>query len=346
MKKNKAMLFASTLFLLVVVIVLSGFLIEKRSDEDVVLTINDHKVTTEEFNVFLQDSKALTIAHFQSQYDAEYNQDFWQTSFQGETPLEHLKNKALQQLKQYKVEQIMMLQEGVVEDISYKHFLQTLEEENAQRQQKLNNAEPIYGPKQYQALEFFRYSHAMNRQKLIDKMVLEARKQQTEEFFAAYYEKIKAAYFKKSNRFDYEQILVRKTEQSEQQFNELLQLVAAEQLSTEEAAQRVGLEMIVEQKHLELEAISKDDVFNMFLFESFNEREEGQFLELLPQDEQYDSTYRLTHIYDDGYAEYEAVKDAVPQYYAQELLEQKLQESMEQAKVTINEKVFNKISMD
>jgi len=334
------------MFLLIATIVLVGFVLRYSTDQNIILTINQHKVTIDEFNVFLQDSKAITISYFQNKYNAEYNKDFWQTSFQGETPIEHLKNRALKKLKEYKVEQIMMLEEGVVEEINHQYFLKAYGEENLLRQQKLNSNEPIYGPKQYQALEYFQYSHTLNRQKLIDKLVLEARKEHTEEFFESYYEKIKTKYFKKRNRFDYEQIVVQKTEESKQQFDKLLYLTSKEPLSTEEAIKRVDLEATIEQKHLDMGLISRDDVLNTFLFESFLELKAGEFMELLPDYEQHDITYRLKHIYDDGYEKYEDVKNGIPQYYIQELLEQRLRESINQAEVVIRERVFNKIRID
>ncbi|MGI2295344.1 hypothetical protein [Paenibacillus sp. GXUN7292] len=346
MKKNKKILLTGAAFLFTAIVVLVGFLLRNSTDQNIILTINHHKVTIDEFNVFLQDSKALTISHFQNKYNAEYNKDFWQTSFQGETPIEHLKNKALNKLKEYKVEQIMMLEEGVVEDISHQHFLKALEEENLLRQQKLNSNEPIYGPRQYQTVEYFQYSHTLNRQRLIDKLVLAARDEHTEEFFESYYEKIKARYFKKRKRFDYEQIVVHKTEDSEQQFDKLLYLTSKEPLSTEEAIKRVDLEATIEQKHLDMALISRDDVWNSFLFESFLELKTGEFMELLPEYEQHDLTYRLTHIYDDGYEKYEDVKNGIPQYYIQELLEQRLRESINQAEVVIHERAFNNIRMN
>ena len=65
-----------------------------------------------------------------------------------------------------KIEQEMMLESGMVTDISYSSFLKELNEENLKRKKQLENNQAIYGPKQYTEKTYYNILHAKRLEEL------------------------------------------------------------------------------------------------------------------------------------------------------------------------------------
>ncbi|WP_438348745.1 hypothetical protein ACP8HI_24660 [Paenibacillus sp. FA6] len=334
-------------FLLVIFIigtcVVMGMSSQKSSDE-VVFAIDTYEVTDSEFNAFLQNKKALTASYFKRTYDIDYSEDFWTSSFNGENPLEYAKQQVMDDLLKVKIEQIMMKENGVVSDISYKSFLKSLESENNERQRKLKNNEPIYGPKNYGAQEYYSYLHSINYQKLIDKLSKVASNTLSDDAVQQMYEDMKLDYFHKGYSFDYEKIsLISESGGSKEALEEIQHISVSNDVSLEEAAKLIGQSVRVESMTLDLDEVSKDDTLSQLLYETFLELNDGEFSEV-DQISSESFMYRISEKQDKGFEKFDDVKSAVIQIHVQGQLEQKVSQRLSEAKVQMNEEVFNKIA--
>lgn len=312
--------------------------------EEVVLTIDDYEVTYSEFMPFLQNNKALTVNYFKEKYNVEYNKDFWTNVYHGENPLAHAKQNAVDDLLKIKIEQMLMKENGVIHDISYEAFLNSLDNENAQRKEKLQNKQPIYGPTQYGAFEFYSYSQSINYQKLIHKMAEEARNTKTDEFFMELYDEIKQFYFDSGYIFNYEKISIPKESGAQDALEQIKLKASTEKRKVDGAVSQLDQTVKVEQQMLDLGKVSKDDSFANLLYEEFLEMKDGQFSQVYEMGEDA-VVFRLIGRESKGYEEYKDVKDAVAQIYAQNQIEEQVIRRQKEAKVNIIHPVFDKITL-
>ncbi|WZL80429.1 hypothetical protein QBE53_11505 [Vallitaleaceae bacterium 9-2] len=120
-----------TLFVCIVGLVFFIKLIGQMHESKAALTINDIHIQEEEFQMFLQDEKALTVNHFCTKYDAKYNEGFWNTDFDHETPLEYAKKNALEKLVQIKVEQKIAEEYNVLSGSTYEEIKKKIQREES-----------------------------------------------------------------------------------------------------------------------------------------------------------------------------------------------------------------------
>lgn len=115
----------------------------------IIAWVNGEPLTAEELGLSLQRNKASVIKHFKDAYGADDSSDFWETAFNGEVPLQLLKQKSLDESSRIKIQQMLAREKGIVQDISYAGFLGSLEKENNRRKEALQNRQVIYGPAEY-----------------------------------------------------------------------------------------------------------------------------------------------------------------------------------------------------
>jgi parvulin-like peptidyl-prolyl isomerase len=126
----------------------------------VVLSVNGEAVTEAEYNIFLNQERADVFQYFYEKYGAKDNPTFWTTNFNGEIPLERARQQATPKLVRHKLEQNLAKQYGLLNDSSFQAFLARLEAENKRRQQAVTANQPIYGPQQYSAQNYYSYLHS------------------------------------------------------------------------------------------------------------------------------------------------------------------------------------------
>ncbi len=79
----------------------------------------------------------------------------------GEHQHEKLKPMAIDYLINFKVEQMWMKEEGIMQDTSYRAFLEELHAENKRRSEAVAAGRIIYGPQQYEQLTYYKYLHSI-----------------------------------------------------------------------------------------------------------------------------------------------------------------------------------------
>ncbi|OCT13016.1 hypothetical protein A8709_22110 [Paenibacillus pectinilyticus] len=124
---------------------------------ETVAYINDSPIDERELQLFMNGVKAQVAAYFKQTYNSDDSPSFWTTSFHGEVPIEKVKQSALEQLKEVKVQQLLAQQYSLVDDLSYSAFLGNWTKENQRRKEALKNNQVIYGPKQYDERGYYNY---------------------------------------------------------------------------------------------------------------------------------------------------------------------------------------------
>lgn len=125
-----------------------------------VAKVNGEPISAGLFRRRLMRNRAAAYRFFGQQYGVSDSADFWTTPHDGESPLEWLKKRTLDDCVRIVIEQTLARKHGVLSDISYSAFLQALERENERRRRALAVGEPIYGPQQYREDEYFDYLFA------------------------------------------------------------------------------------------------------------------------------------------------------------------------------------------
>ncbi|MGG1555775.1 peptidyl-prolyl cis-trans isomerase [Paenibacillus ferrarius] len=132
-------------------LVLSGCMklqAQGNADSAGVAFVNGQLVEAREFAAVLQGERSKTYAYFQDKYGAEDSPTFWKMNYQGEVPLAKIEKDVLQKMVRTKVQQVLAIQHGLLQDASYTAFLRELTQENERRQKEVNSGRPVYGPKQ------------------------------------------------------------------------------------------------------------------------------------------------------------------------------------------------------
>jgi len=165
-----------------------------------VVMVNGEPISVRLFQRRMVRNRASAYQYFRQKYGAEDSADFWTTPYDGEAPLEWIKQKTLDECVRIKIEQVLARDHGVIADAGYGAFLSSLERENERRRKALAAGEPIYGPQQYAEDTYFTYSFT--------NMVLELKKRLSKggELFAldatllAYYESVKDELYDRGDR--------------------------------------------------------------------------------------------------------------------------------------------------
>lgn len=126
-------------------------------ETNLIATVDGFPIHANEFQRAIHANKSGIIRYFYEKYGAEQSAAFWTTSYGGEFPLELLKKKALKDSVSLKIQQIIAKEQGVLSEISYSSFVQSLNQENERRQRAINNNQVIYGPTKYTEETYLEY---------------------------------------------------------------------------------------------------------------------------------------------------------------------------------------------
>jgi len=136
---------------------LSAFSQQDSPDSMVMATVDGEPICVREFNLVSQKYKALVIQEFRKKYKLNYDAGFWCNESVGESPAENLKRRTLKTLISIKVQQLQAKKMGIISDLSYHRFLNTLAQENQRRLIAKSNNRVIFGPVQYSEEVYYDY---------------------------------------------------------------------------------------------------------------------------------------------------------------------------------------------
>jgi hypothetical protein len=151
--------FFGTRYLMVIMLLACAIVKAQTSIADTltVAVVNGESIVLREFMRRTENERSQVIRFFRTKHGCEYNNDFWDKTYDGETPTEVLKKKTIDTLAQIKIQQIEAKKWGIMPDISYQGFLRLLKKENKLRLEARSMNRVIYGPVQYSEEVYYNY---------------------------------------------------------------------------------------------------------------------------------------------------------------------------------------------
>ena len=134
------------------------------------LTVNGYEVSREEFRWFMEQERGEVFRYFKSRHNLEDGKDFWTQELGGTTPKAMLQSNTVARVIREKVEQILFLELGLVQDIRYAAFLAQLEKLNQERELAARQGRAVYGPVRYTQLQFCQHWKATLRAQAREKL--------------------------------------------------------------------------------------------------------------------------------------------------------------------------------
>lgn len=129
-----------------------------QQQNPVVATVAGEPVTLAEYQGYAYDYLAQAALNFSTRYGADANQaEFWQTEYDGQTPLAWVKEQADAYMTRNKGVQVLAQQLGLYDEISWEEQDKNFASENQLRAEKVAAGEVIYGPKQLTRSQFSSY---------------------------------------------------------------------------------------------------------------------------------------------------------------------------------------------
>ena len=136
-----------------------------KNDASIIARVNQYPISNAEFEHWMLLQRAAVHNYFYTTYRAADSETFWETEIEGESPLEMLKEMALEKAVRCKVQQIIALEKGIVDHIDFDQLMLEMQEENLKRKTKIEKGEVVYGAKQYTERTYFAHE--------FDKMVIQ-----------------------------------------------------------------------------------------------------------------------------------------------------------------------------
>lgn len=293
------------------------------------MEIEGYPVTAEEYAIEAYDYISAAALQY-ANMGADVNRaEFWSEPVEGKTPMETIKEQADPVVIRNKGIQILALEYGLTEDISYEGFLADLEKENQLRKEKKEQGEVIYGPMQLTANQYYSYRQAQWEQaveELVEQEVITV----SEEELKAYYEELAPLEGKKN--FRAEAMLYCWDGETEELEWDAAAMAEKDGVTEEGAAklsQEYGIQVWVEQVSLDTRELGKEDTGQNRLWEILMPLEMGETSEGFWTGEGYRAVAKVTKKEYVPFGTFEETRDYVEQKYrelqAEAYMEERLQ---------------------
>ncbi len=151
--------------------------------DSVYATVNGENITQEEIDYFSQRLQSKLIYEFSQKYEIEDYALFWENEYDGVNPKEKLEEMALNEAARYKIELLLMKEEGIYDDISYKG----LKEKALQYNEANSNRPTTVGITSINMNQFYMY-YITNGQMALKNLYAEDKMKPTDEEIDAYME--------------------------------------------------------------------------------------------------------------------------------------------------------------
>lgn len=322
---------------IVIIGVLGIGIILGNKEEKGILRINGVEILEEEYKMFLQDEKALTTNYFMHTYNAPYEENFWNTGYGDEIPLEYAKEKALETLVKVKIEDQLALEYGVVEDISYEAI-----------QKEIRRDKSIYG---VQNMDFFQ-AYNIYHSKILLKTIEQYKKLTPpiqQEKLEQEYEKMKEQFFDYPDELKILELKIGNIQEANKQVidqivNDLEEGIRLSDLKEKYGAQCDIEEAIVEYGKNESKEATGTELANLLKEKAYS-LQDFQMTEPFIFLDQYYILVCLER--KDGEVEsFEVARIKIEEQLKEEAFEEVVKKRVEQAKVEINAQKYKEIQIN
>ena len=128
---------------------ITGGVIKYSHDNRFDLTVAGDPISKEEYVNCMNSVEYDTKMQIQQDYDAAYETDFWKKQYDGQYGYEILARNTVEQLKYIHAVYDLAEENGDVADSSYEALEKRWKDGNAERSEKVEKGEVIYGLKEY-----------------------------------------------------------------------------------------------------------------------------------------------------------------------------------------------------
>jgi hypothetical protein len=281
-----------------------------NNEHSIVFSVNGSPVSTDEFSIVLENNKALTTSYFDAKYQTEYTADFWTTDFQGEKPIDYAKQKSVEELTRYRVEQQLIMEQGENVEIDYSQFIKKLENENLERRNKKLKNVPVYGLTQFSPFQYYDYLHSTHFTNMMHKLI--SNSDIDNKSLLEFYDNHKDKYFNKGTLYR----------------GEIIQDGS-----------------VIETVTLEYQYISKEDQQQIRLYSLAETLKPGELSEPIAY-RQGQSQFKLTQAEFLGYRSFDDVQSELKQLYIQDTIQKQIEIRIKSANVILNLPVYDAIQMN
>ncbi|WP_353139989.1 hypothetical protein [Pseudopedobacter sp.] len=192
-RKKKMLLFIPVLLL---------FAIARAQDKEEIVKVNGISVTLKELDREMQRCRSLVISRIVKEYQVNDMTNFWAKSYHGKPAGEILKQKALDTLLFFKVQEQLLKKWNLWRYDTYTELLEDLKKTNASRVKAEKEGKVIYGPVEYTEQSFFDYQFGNSIIRLKEKLVAEKVLQADEAKLRMQFEKMKKTVYKNNEKMD------------------------------------------------------------------------------------------------------------------------------------------------
>ncbi len=134
----------------------------------VVAHFGDVPIYAEEMVLHIRDEVALVAVHFTKTYKVHLSKEAWLKDFDGEVPVEMLKQRALDSCREAKAIQVLAVEYGVGERLPFPGLAAHCERLNRSRAAARDAGKILYGSLEYSPHQFYKYKLSNMRNHLRD----------------------------------------------------------------------------------------------------------------------------------------------------------------------------------
>jgi hypothetical protein len=116
---------------------------------EVVAHFGEIPIYAEDLVFHIRDEVALVAVHFRKTYQADLSGKDWLKDFDGEVPVERVKQRALESCRTAKVIQVLSMEHGVGEQFPFPGFAEVCERVNQAWAKGKADGWILYGPLEY-----------------------------------------------------------------------------------------------------------------------------------------------------------------------------------------------------
>jgi len=125
------------------------------ADSGPALVLNGVPIEDEEIRIIALQQEKETVDEFMRKHHAVVGEGFWEHSFEGEVPIEHLEKWTVYRMVWTRLAQEMSVEQGLRDAFGLADKQAMMEEENRVRLEMKEKGETVYGPEQYTLAEFY-----------------------------------------------------------------------------------------------------------------------------------------------------------------------------------------------
>lgn len=143
--------------LCVIVFIIGGIYLFNNQKSTYIMTVGNLKVAKEEVEMITNDMKSKTQNNLMNTYNINSKDFKWSERYGDKKAIDYLVDDVVNEIKYVKTIQHIAIDLKIIDDFDYDLFLDMLNEENEQRENKVKNNEVVYGLESYTEQQYYDY---------------------------------------------------------------------------------------------------------------------------------------------------------------------------------------------